>query len=114
MKLRLTFLIILSIALAGISSVTAHDRKVVDVHLHALPINFLPSNWDTLADIKRPGSNQAQMQQTINQLERYHIEKAVTSGEPELLAQYKQAAWIVLCAACGYPGILKEIRFELI
>lgn len=32
------------------------------------------------------------MHQTIRQLERFGVEKAVTSGDPELLEKYKQAA----------------------
>ncbi|MEF8817853.1 MAG: amidohydrolase family protein [Salinibacter sp.] len=68
------------------------DRRIIDVHLHALPVDFFPPETDTAAGYERPASNQALMRQTIDQLERFGIEKAITSGDRELLETYKQAA----------------------
>jgi len=68
------------------------DRRIIDVHLHALPVDFFPSHVDTVAGYERPASAEALMQQTVDQLERYNVVKAVTSGAPELLDEYKRAA----------------------
>lgn len=70
----------------------AEDRRIIDVHLHALPTNSFPPGADSLIGYDRPASGQAVMRQTIEQLQRFGVEKAITSGTPELLANYKQAA----------------------
>jgi hypothetical protein len=69
-----------------------HDRRVIDVHLHALPLSAFPSRADSLAGYERPASTEAVMRQTIDQLQRFGVTKAITSGTPELLAKYKEAA----------------------
>lgn len=66
--------------------------QIIDVHLHALPVDFLSPEIDTAAGYKRPASNRALMRQTIDQLERFGVETAVTSGDRELLEKYKQEA----------------------
>jgi hypothetical protein len=70
----------------------APDRRIIDVHLHALPLDMLPARLDTLVGYERPASAEALQRQTINQLARYNVVKAVTSGAPELLDEYKRAA----------------------
>lgn len=70
----------------------AEDRRIIDVHLHALPTNSFPPGADSLIGYDRPASGRAVMRQTIEQLQRFGVEKAITSGTPELLAKYKQAA----------------------
>ncbi len=68
----------------------AHRKPpIIDVHLHAL----------TLADfemspplgLRRPGSQSEYMRETLSILERYNI-KAVTSGTPELVREWRDAA----------------------
>jgi hypothetical protein len=70
-----------------------HDRRrVIDVHLHALPTEAFPPQADALVPFERPESAQAVMHQTIDQLQRFGVTKALTSGPPALLAKYKEAA----------------------
>jgi hypothetical protein len=68
------------------------DRRIIDVHLHALPTEAFPPQADALVPYERPESAEAVMRQTLDQLQRFGVTKAVTSGPPELLARYKQAA----------------------
>lgn len=68
------------------------DRRIIDVHLHALPIDFFPAHVDTAAGYERPDNGQALIQQTVDRLERFGVTTAVTSGNAELLAEYKKAA----------------------
>lgn len=70
----------------------AEDRRIIDVHLHALPLDAFPPGADSLVGYERPESAEAVMRQTIGQFERFGVEKAVTSGDPELLEKYKEAA----------------------
>ncbi|MBS3805968.1 MAG: amidohydrolase family protein [Bacteroidales bacterium] len=51
-----------------------------------------PAHVDTMAGYKRPESLEALRSRSIDQLERFNIVKAVTSGEPELVKNYKEAA----------------------
>ncbi|MCW4036346.1 MAG: hypothetical protein NWE75_04060, partial [Candidatus Bathyarchaeota archaeon] len=68
---------------------THRKPPIIDVHLHAL----------TLADfdmspplgLRRPGSQSEYMRETLSTLERYNI-KAVTSGTPELVREWRDAA----------------------
>lgn len=70
----------------------APDRRIIDVHLHALPTGAFPPQADALVPYERPESAEAVMQQSMDQLRRFNVRKAVTSGPPELLAKYKEAA----------------------
>jgi predicted TIM-barrel fold metal-dependent hydrolase len=77
---------------AGAQDGPRQDRRIIDVHLHALPTSSFPPGADSLIGYDRPASGEAVMRQTIQQLQRFGVEKAITSGPPELLAKYKQAA----------------------
>lgn len=68
------------------------NRRIIDVHLHALPTNSFPPQADSLVPYERPESAKAVMNQSIDQLQRFGVEKAVTSGTPDLLEDYKEAA----------------------
>ena len=70
----------------------AQERRIIDVHLHALSLKTFPTHVDTMAGYERPESVKALRNRSIDQLERFNIVKAVTSGEPELLKNYKEAA----------------------
>lgn len=70
----------------------AQERQIIDVHLHALPTSTFPRRADSLVGYDRPETAQAVMKKTIDQLERFGVTTAVTSGTPELLDAYKQAA----------------------
>lgn len=70
----------------------AQERQIIDVHLHALPIDFFPAHVDTMFGYERPASSQVLMHQTVDQLERFNVTTAVTSGNSVLLAKYKKAA----------------------
>ena len=70
----------------------AQERRIIDVHLHALSLKAFPAHVDTMAGYERPESPQALRSRSIDQLERFNIVKAVTSGEPELVKNYKEAA----------------------
>ena len=69
----------------------AQERRIIDVQLHALSLKAFPSHADTMAGYERPESPEALRRRNINQLERFNIVKAITSGEPELVKNYKQA-----------------------
>lgn len=43
------------------------------MHLHALPVDALPAHFDTVVGFERPGSAEAVMCQTIDQLERFDV-----------------------------------------
>jgi hypothetical protein len=58
------------------------DRRIIDVHLHALPTSSFPHGADSLVGYDRPPSAEAVMRQTMEQLQRFGVEKAVTSGTP--------------------------------
>lgn len=88
--MRRLLLLILLLALPFSSE--AQDRQIIDVHLHALPVEALPAQHDTVIGYERPESTQAVMRRTLDQLERFGVEKAVTSGPPSLVERYKQAA----------------------
>lgn len=68
------------------------ERQIIDVHLHALSPSFYPEEVDSLVGYERAESGQAVLRQTIEQLERFNVTTAVTSGTPELLNSYQQAA----------------------
>jgi len=70
----------------------AQDRRIIDVHLHALPLEAFPAHIDTMLDYERPASTKAVMRQTMDQLERFNVVKGVTSGTADQLAAYKEAA----------------------
>jgi len=68
------------------------DRRIIDVHLHALPLGAFPAGADSLVGYERSESTEAVMRQTVDQLRRFGVTQAITSGTPELLAEYKEAA----------------------
>lgn len=86
------FLGLLLVGSAEAQDGSQQDRRIIDVHLHALPTSSFPPVADSLVGYDRPPSGEAVMRQTIEQLQRFGVEKAFTSGTPELLAKYKQAA----------------------
>lgn len=88
--MRRSLLTVLLLALP--LSAHAQDRQIIDVHLHALPVDALPAHVDTLTGYERPETTEAVMRRTMDQLERFNVVKAVTSGTAEQLAAYKQAA----------------------
>lgn len=92
MKYRLISLVVVLIAIFGLCSVEAQDRKIIDVQLHAFSLDMIPTDWDSMAGYERPASAEALRRQTIDELERFNITKAITSGPPEELTAYKQAA----------------------
>ena len=92
MKYRLTYLVIVVITLLGISSLEAQDRKIIDVHMHSLQLDMLPAKMDTMIGYERPASAKALRNQTIDQLQRFNITKAVTSGNAERLSELKKAS----------------------
>lgn len=92
MKNRLIFLAIVLIGILGIATVQAQDQKIIDVHLHSLELDMLPAHWDTIVGHERPVSAEALRSQTIEQLERFNITKAITSGDAERLKEWKNAS----------------------
>lgn len=70
----------------------AQDRRIIDMHLHALPVDALPVHYDTVVGYERPGSAKAMMRKTIDQLERFNVVQGVTSGPQKLVDAYKKAA----------------------
>ena len=65
---------------------------IIDVHLHALPLSSFPEEADKAIGYERPESTEAVMRQTVEQLKRYGVETAITSGPPGLVAKYKEVA----------------------
>ncbi|MDR8394310.1 amidohydrolase family protein [Aliifodinibius sp. S!AR15-10] len=92
MKCRIIPLVVIFVTILGTSSLEAQDQKVIDTQLHALELDIVPAHWDTLMGYKRPTSAEALRNQTIEQLERFNITTAITSGDEERLTQFKEAA----------------------
>lgn len=90
----ISMLVLISVFIGmWVSQIThAQERRIIDVHHHALYLDALPSHLDTIAGYERPQSVRELRSRSINQLERFNILKAVTSGEPELVKNYKKAA----------------------
>ena len=70
----------------------AQERRIIDVQLHALSLDMFPVQYDKKIGYERPESAEALRSQSIKQLERFSIVKAVVSGKPELVKNYKKAA----------------------
>lgn len=85
-------LAVLIVGTAAPDATQAQDRRIIDMHLHALPLDMLPAQWDTLAGYERPPTADALRRQTLDQLNRLGVSKAVISGHSELVAEYRQAA----------------------
>ena len=73
-------------------SAYAQERRIIDVQLHALSLDMFPAQYDKRIGYERPESPRALRSQSIEQMERFNIVKAVVSGEPELVKNYKKAA----------------------
>lgn len=95
-SLRYTLATMLAIFLVGAvvpDTTQAQDRhrKIIDVHMHSLHLDALPPEMDSTIGHERPTSAQALKRQSIEQMKQYNVIKAITSGDPDLLEEYKQA-----------------------
>ena len=66
---------------------------IIDVHLHAYTI--WPVQKDTVwypSQFKRPGNSEELMRQSLLAMNKYNVVKAVISGTPETVLQWKTSA----------------------
>jgi len=65
-------------------------RPIIDMHLHALPVDFLPGL--DFPGMQRPASEEELLRGTLAALGRYNVVKAITSGSLEQVARWRQSA----------------------
>jgi len=91
-------LLLIVLGLVGIpcliSAQTAVDKNlpIIDMHLHAFPAEYMGESSIPNPVTGKPSgatSDEALMQATLEELRRYNIVKAVTSGPHELLRRWK-------------------------
>lgn len=80
---------------------------IIDVHLHALPIAIFGPPGVPNPATRKPSAattDEAVRRQSLAALERYNIVRAVTSGTPELVPQWKAAAPDRILASPAFPS----------
>ncbi|MGH9805204.1 MAG: amidohydrolase family protein [Candidatus Acidiferrales bacterium] len=68
----------------------AARQPIIDVHLHALPVDFLGEEFD-VPGMTRPASDEVNLRAALAGLERYNIIRAIVSGPLELVERWRQA-----------------------
>lgn len=68
------------------------DRRIIDMHLHAIPVDAFPQHWDEWSGFERPDNDSIMMRHTIQKMERFGIVKGITSGSMELVEKYRKEA----------------------
>lgn len=71
---------------------------IIDMHLHAFP-----PETDAGGGRERPISTEALLEKTVEELERFNIVAAVTSGFPDVLPGYVRAAPRRIIASLAIP-----------
>lgn len=89
--LALLLLALMALPQAAPAQQDSPERAIIDVHLHALPLEFFPPHHDEIVGFDRPETDGDVMQRTLEALERFGIERALTSGTPGLIARYLEA-----------------------
>ena len=67
-------------------------EPIIDVHIHAHQLWTSPDTAWYPKQLRRPSSNEELMRQTLHQMDKYNIVKAVASGEPETIQGWVNAA----------------------
>lgn len=104
--LSLFVLVVFLVAGAWAQGPAAVRQPIIDMHLHALPIEaFGPPGTPNPATGKpSAATTDDQLREaSLAALERYHIVRAVTSGTPELVRQWKAAAPDRIIASPVFP-----------
>lgn len=86
---------------AGAQTTVERHRPIIDMHLHALPVKFLPELEPP--GLTRPESEEELLRATLAALEQHNIVKAVTSGPQALVQQWKAAAPNRVIASPMFP-----------
>lgn len=76
---------------------------IIDMHLHAFPVDAFPPETDAGGGRERPVSTEDLLEKTVEELERFNIVAAVTSGFPDVLPGYVRAAPRRIIASLAIP-----------
>lgn len=88
-KLQFT---LISFLLLAHNAFSQKREPIVDVHIHAHPLWTRPDTAWYPKQWRRPSSNEELMRQTLQQMDKYNIVKAVASGDPKTIQQWVSAA----------------------
>lgn len=81
----------LLVSMAPGQNAQEQDMPIIDMHLHAVPVDFLPDEF-AFPGLAKPATDEALMRESLAAMERYNIVKAVASGPLEVAKQWKAAA----------------------
>src|SRR5438045_6790903 len=83
---------LLSVVLLSHDTFSQKHETIIDVHLHAYPLWTTPDTAWYPKQWSRPSSSEELMRQTVQQLYKYNIVKAVASGDAKTIQQWMSAA----------------------
>jgi uncharacterized protein len=84
------------------------QRRIIDMHLHALPVTTFGED----RPVAKTKTEEQILQETLAEMNRFHVVKAVTSGPVDLVLKWKAIAPDLIIASPVLPFVTAPVDIE--